>query len=105
MRDAPAQPIQLEDYTPPAYLVSTVELEVDIIEGQATVRATLAFARNPARPQGQPLVLDGDGLETLSVAVDGRVLPAGEYAVHEGHLEVPSVPESFVLCTVVRFDP
>ena len=64
MRDATPQTIRLQDYTPPAFLISTVALEVDIREGQATVRATLRLARNPAHPDAAaPLVLDGRSLE------------------------------------------
>ena len=58
MRDATPLTINLKDYTPPAFLISTVELDVDIREGQATVHATLKVARNPARPSADgPLVL------------------------------------------------
>ena len=41
MRDAAPQAIRLKDYTPPAFLVSHVELDVDIVDGRATVRSTL----------------------------------------------------------------
>ena len=59
MRDASPQAIRLADYTPPAFLVSHVELEVDIREGAATVRSTLKLARNPVHPgKPGPLVLD-----------------------------------------------
>ena len=37
MRDATPQTIRLQDYTPPAFLISTVELDVDIRESQATI--------------------------------------------------------------------
>ncbi len=106
MRDASPQTISLKDYTPPAFLVSTVDLEVDIREGQATVRATLKVARNPARgPHQEPLVLDGDNLELLAVSLDGKVLAAAQYAVDAAHLSIAQVPDAFTLETVVRFDP
>src|SRR5688572_25748082 len=105
MRDAAPQPINLKDYTPPAFLVSHVELDVDIVEGCATVRATLKVARNPARPAGAPLVLDGENLELLSVAIDGRMLAAGDYRVDAASLTIGQVPDDFALQTVVRFDP
>ncbi len=106
MRDASPLTINLKDYTPPAFLVSTVELEVDVREGQATVRATLAVARNPARNTPlEALVLDGDNLELLSVAIDGRALAAGEFSVDEDFLSIANVPDTFMLVTVARFDP
>jgi aminopeptidase N len=106
MRDATPQAIRLQDYTPPAFLISTVELDVDIREAQATVRSTLKLARNPARPEASaPLVLDGREIELVSVAIDGRPLAEGEYRVDENHLVIDRAPESFSLQTVVRFDP
>src|SRR5688500_7443854 len=106
MRDAAPQAINLKDYTPPAFLISDVALDVDIREGQATVRSTLTMARNPAHPGGEvPLVLDGENLELGSVAIDGRKLTASEYAATATHLAITRTPASFNLQTVVRFDP
>src|SRR5438045_6929032 len=106
MRDAPPQAIRLQDYKPPAFLVSKVALDVDIQEGQATVHATLKVERNAARAESDlPLVLDGDALELLSVSLDGRTLAAGEYEISPGHLTIRVVPQAFTLETVVRFDP
>jgi aminopeptidase N len=106
MRDATPQTIRLQDYTPPAFLVSTGELDVDIREAQATVRSTLKLSRNPAHPHsGAPLVLDGREIELVSVAVDGRMLDAADYRVDENHLVIAQVPDAFSLQTVVRFDP
>src|SRR4029078_8806971 len=114
MRDAPPQAIRLQDYKPPAFLVSKVALDVDIQEGQATVHATLKVERNAARAAGDlPPVLARDALarraaaasELLSVPLDGRALAAGEYEVSPGHLTIRVVPQAFTLETVVRFDP
>ncbi len=106
MRDAAPQAINLHDYAPPAFLISHVALDVDIRPGAATVRSTLTVARNPAaRSREDALVLDGAGLELVSVALDGRTLAAGAYEVDEGHLTIRAVPDAFTLETVVRFDP
>ncbi len=106
MRDAAPQTINLHDYTPPAFLISTVELDVDLRDGMATVRATLKIARNNARTTpSEPLVLDGEDLELVSVAIDGRRLDAGHYRLDRGRLAIAEVPEAFTLETVVRFDP
>ena len=106
MRDPNPKAILLRDYTPPAFLVDTVELDVDVRERQATVRSKLSLRRNPAAKGAPlPLVLDGRHLELVSVAIDGRVLAAGEYAVDEDHLRIADAPASLTLETVVRFDP
>ena len=106
MRDAAPQVINLKDYRPPAFLISTVALDVDIQPARATIRAALKCSRNAVRnAPGEPLVLDGQDLELLSVSIDGRALAESEYRTDEAHLTIAQVPQSFTLETVVRLDP
>ena len=102
MKTTTPQTIHLADYAPPAFLVDRVDLDFDIAAGGTTVTATLAVRRNPGTAPGQPLVLDGEELHTLSVAVDGRAVPFSETA---STLTVASVPDAFTLRTSVRIDP
>jgi aminopeptidase N len=100
MRDPTPVTVRLEDYTPPAFLIATVDLDVDIREDHARVRARLAVRRNPAAPDARaPLVLDGDELVLESVAVDGRTLAAAEYALDAERLTIAAVPDAFTLLT------
>jgi len=99
MREPTPRTIHLKDYTPPAFLISHVELDVDIREDHALVRARLLVKRN-AGPG--PLVLDGDELELVSVAVNGK--PAA-HSVAPDRLTVPDVPDAFTLETVTRIVP
>lgn len=98
-------PIRLSDYTPPAYLVSSVHLDVDIRPQHTLVTATLTCARNPATPGDRPLVLDGEDLETLSVSLDGRLLSPDDYTLGATQLSLSGLPETFVLETRVRIQP
>jgi len=98
--------IRLQDYRPPAYLIDTVDLHVDLGEDVTTVRAVLAIRRNPAasgRPE--PLTLDGQRLELVSVALDGAALPPDAYTLTPDHLTLPDAPAAFTLETVVRIKP
>jgi len=90
--------IHLKDYAPPAFRVDSVDLDVDIREDHALVRAKLEIRRNAAGP----LVLDGDELELVSVALNGKPVP---YKVTEDKLTVAEVPDSFTLETVSRIVP
>ncbi|UCV27985.1 aminopeptidase N [Ferribacterium limneticum] len=101
MKTDTPQTVYLKDYTVPAYLVDTVDLDFNIETGGTTVTATLAMRRNPAAAS-QPLILDGDELETLSVTVDGHQVP---FAATASTLTISDLPESFTLQTVVRIDP
>ena len=73
MREAQPRTIHLKDYTPPPFLVGRVTLDVDIRAEDALVTAVLDVRRNPAAAaKDAPLVLDGDELELVSLALDGR---------------------------------
>ena len=106
MREPTPKTIFLKDYTPPAFLISTVELEVEIRDEDAIVRARLMLARNPdATDKAAPLVLNGDELTLQSIAIDGRKLKDGEYSVDAAKLTIAGAPDSFKLETVVTIVP
>jgi aminopeptidase N len=105
MRDANPLPIHLKEYSPPAFLVSRIALDVDIAPGCATVRGTLEVTRNPSRPGRDPLVLQGENLELVSAAINGAAIEAGACRADERQLVIANVPDRFTLQTVVRFDP
>ena len=98
--------IYLKDYTPSAFLISTVELDVAIFDEHTRVKSRLALRRNPdAADRNAPLVLDGEEVVLEFVAVNGRALGAGEYTVSSEQLAIPSVPGEFVLEITVRIRP
>jgi len=106
MREAQPASIHLKDYAPPAFLVDTVELDVDIRAEDAVVRCRLALRRNPeARDAQAPLALDGEALELVSVALDGVHLRDEAYQLSPTRLEVPHVPDAFTLETHSRILP
>jgi aminopeptidase N len=106
MRDPVPTTIHLKDYTPPAFLVPNVDLDVSIHDGHVEVRARIALERNPAaRDPEAPLVLNGDELKLVSAAIDGRPLAAGEYSLDAEHLTIPGLPGSCTLETAVRIEP
>ncbi|MBL8901160.1 MAG: aminopeptidase N [Planctomycetes bacterium] len=94
------------DYRPPAYRIDTVALEFELDPARTIVRAKLACALAAAEP-GTPFVLDGEELELLSIALDGRSLQEGEYVYDRDarRLTLPVVPHAFTLETVVAIAP
>jgi aminopeptidase N len=73
MRDAqpspPQRTIHLSDYTPPAFLVDEVHLTFRLHPTATRVLSRIRFRPNPAAPG--PFVLQGEGLRSLSTAIDG----------------------------------
>ena len=93
-----------KDYTAPDYFIRHIDLTVDISE-RTEVEALLHVERNPDRPAGQPLQLNGEGLTLLSVELDGRPLEQNEYEVKDGCLTISAPPEHCRLATRVEIDP
>ncbi|MBI1942550.1 MAG: aminopeptidase N [Betaproteobacteria bacterium] len=98
MREPASRAVHLKDYAPPAFVVERIELDVDIRADDAIVKATLRMRR--AGPGA--LELDGDELELLSLALNGK--PIG-YEVTPEKLTIASVPDAFTLETVSRIVP
>ncbi|MBE2257268.1 MAG: aminopeptidase N [Rhodobacteraceae bacterium] len=104
MKTETPQRIARRDYTPPPFLVEEVELDVHFHPGQVLVGSHLQLRRNPAVPPGQALLLDGQGLTTLSVAIDGTPLAAEDYTCNETALIIANPPEALSLHTQVQID-
>ncbi len=98
MREPQAKAIHLKDYTPPPFRVEAVELDVDIRDDHALVKAKLQIVRNAPGP----LVLDGEELQLVSVLLNGQPV---EHRVTEDTLTVAHVPDAFTLETVSRIVP
>jgi len=103
MRTDSPQPIQLSEYRPPAFLIDETHLAFDLAPNATRVTATLKVRRNG--DHAEPLVLNGERLKPVSVAVDGRVLAEAERSIDAEFLTIPGVPDSFTLVTEVEIDP
>ena len=86
--------IRLANYQPPAYAIDSVALDFDL--GDEATRVKSRFELRPAQGGG-PLVLDGEALKLISVALDGEVLGPDDYALTAETLTIPSPPAAFVL--------
>lgn len=98
--------IYLKDYQVPDYLIKTTDLRFEINDGETLVSAMLYLYRNPAaKVPATQLTLHGADLELVSIAVDGRLLDATEYAFGEESLTVFNTPEQFSLITITKIKP
>src|SRR5258705_3495681 len=91
MRTDQTVPVRLENYRPPNWLVDTVELDVALHSTAARVRTTLCLRPNPKAAAG-PLVLDGDGLNLVSLKLEGELLGPDQYVATPDCLTVAQVP-------------
>ncbi len=98
MNNAQPTAIRRADYTPPDYRIETVALEFDLGPETTRVKSRLTIRASYDRDKGvRPLVLDGEDLKLVSVAVDGKALAIGQYSVDAIGLTIRSPPESFTL--------
>jgi aminopeptidase N len=105
MRTDTAQPIRLKDYREPDWLVETVALDFSLHPTKTTVRAKLALKPNPHAPAA-PLSLDGDGLNLVSLKIDGAALPAENYVATPDNLTISQPPNGpFTLEIETLVDP
>jgi len=99
-------PQRLADYTPPSFLIDTVDVDVNFQSTEALVTARLAVRRNPAAlTPDAPLVLDGEELELLKLCIDGVELTTDRYRLSARQLVLADLPDAFSLETVTRIHP
>ena len=100
------QAIHRRDYRAPDYRIETVKLDFDLQPHATRVKARLEVRANYDRSDGvRPLVLDGEDIELLGLALDGRPLKQEEFTADAKGLTVTSPPASFTLEIETRIDP
>ena len=94
MRDANPQTIYLKDYTVPEYLIDNVELNFILDEEDTHVVSRLSLRKNPASEvENAALVLQGEGLKLISVAMDGAALDPAQYQQNDDSLTIANIPQ------------
>jgi aminopeptidase N len=98
-----ATSIRLADYTPWAFELPAIALDVNIQSDHVVVSSRLSLK---PRRSGEPLVLCGVDLAIESLAIDQTPLQPEDYSFTDGRLTIPNVPgQPFVLETCCRLDP
>lgn len=99
------QPVFLSDYQPPAYRVTHAELTFDLDPAATRVKARLSIERHSDADADTPLILNGEHLKLISLAIDEKALDASSYQLDEKGLHIAQVPERFVLESDVEIAP
>ncbi|MET0320444.1 MAG: aminopeptidase N, partial [Duganella sp.] len=88
--------IYRKDYTPPAFLVDTVELGFDLDPARTIVANRITMVRNPAATH-QNIELYGEDIELVQLRLNGKVLEADAYQIDGVLLTIKNAPEHVVL--------
>ncbi|MGQ7287512.1 aminopeptidase N [Vreelandella venusta] len=99
------QPVYLSDYQPPAYQVTHTELTFDLDPAATRVKARLQIERHPSTDSQAPLVLNGEHLTLISLAIDGSPVSDTAYQLTDEVLHIADVPETFILESEVEISP
>jgi aminopeptidase N len=96
MRTDTPQTIYRKDYTPPSYLVDTVELGFDLDPARTIVANRLTLRRNPESAQRE-IELYGEDIELVALRVNGKALGNKEFVVEGNLLRILNAPEEVTL--------
>ncbi len=92
-----------QDYQPSPYLISEVDLRFELDPLHCRVTSRLSIERNGQHDQ--PLVLDGEGLTLVSVALDEQPLDSSRYACTASQLQIATDRDQFTLTLVTEIAP
>jgi aminopeptidase N len=106
MRTDTPQVVRLQDYRPSDFLIDRVDLDIRLHSTATRVTASLALRPNPAGQPDAPLVLDGDELSLIAVALDGKSLTGNDFGATAQALTLPTPPRRpFTLTVETEIDP
>ena len=96
MRTDTPQTIYRKDYTPPSYLVETVELGFDLDPARTIVANRMTLRRNPDSAQRE-IELYGENLELVALRMNGKPLGGTDYRIEGSLLTIPNTPDTVTL--------
>lgn len=96
----------LKDYVAPAFLVQTIDLDIDIHDDYTQVIAELGCKANPETAADRSVfICNGTDLELVALYLNGEKIENDGYLLNEDTLTVLDVPDTFTLKTVVNIKP
>ena len=107
MRTDTGQVFKLEDYRPNDYLIPETNLTFRLSPDATRVTAALTIERRDGVAASAPLLLDGDGLTLIRVAIDGHELAPADFLATPDQLTIHRPPAStrFQLLIETELEP
>ena len=106
MRTEQPKTIYLKDYQQPDYWIDETHLTFELFEDHALVHSRLSLRRNTGQGKKLPsLVLNGQHLQLVSVALDDAELDEGSYQLDADHLTLQPQSTEFELAITTRIEP
>ena len=96
MRTDTSQTIYRSDYTPPSFLVDTVELGFDLDPARTVVANRLTMRKNP-EGTGRQIDLYGENIALVALRMNGVPLTERQYRIDGNLLHIADAPDEVVL--------
>ncbi|MGX9695848.1 aminopeptidase N [Janthinobacterium lividum] len=96
MRTDSPQTIYRKDYTPPSFLVDSVELGFDLDPARTVVASRIRMRHNPASTS-RSIELHGEHIELVQVRLNGKLLKPSQYKLTASMLTIPKAPDDVTL--------
>lgn len=92
----------LKDYKTVDHTITDISLVFELHEEATIVSATSQVL---SMQDNAPLILDGEDLSLVSLAINGQVLHESRYSINDSQLTINDVPSQFELCVVTKVNP
>lgn len=93
------------DYKKPNFIVSDVNLTIDLNDQETTVTNKMKIKRADYADKDAALFLDGKNQDLVSIDVDGKKLDASQYELSKAGLTIPKLPDGFEMIIVSKNKP
>ena len=77
-----------ENYAPPAFLVASADLDINIHDHRTIVTTKLAITPNPDAIEPVNLQLDGRAIQLMSISVDGVQLRDDAFELDDNGIQI-----------------
>lgn len=105
MSDNTPQPKYRNDYQPPEYLISYVDLDFRIGASETEIHTRMTVSRSSDAAVDAPMRMHGREMTLRKIAIDDRILSEDAYQLDENGLTLIAPPASFELATTVVIEP
>jgi aminopeptidase N len=96
MRTDTSHTIYRKDYTPPGFMVDTVELGFDLDPQRTIVASRLSMTRNP-ESKVREIELHGENIVLVALRMNGKTLSKRDYRLDDKMLVIPNAPDEVTL--------
>ena len=103
MKDAEPSVIHLKDYQAPDFVIRKTYLEFELFEDYTRVTSSLDIEKQNSNQD--TLVLAGQELELISIAIDNQPLSETQYKIESESLTLFGLSESFILTCETKIYP